>query len=144
MTSKYEQIKKALYDQIKAGLLLEDETDVDVYKVFYQNIPLFPAVAIQTERRNKVKKGINRVGEVTLSFSVWVYIKILDYNDAENECMRLAEIIENIIEEDKTLGGTVNYLSIDDELGFGQVEARDGIFLQGAKISLTTTYRKEG
>lgn len=131
----YNEIKTALLSQIEAGLLLAGE-EAEVYPVYFQNIPMFPAVAIQIERRKKLKKGVSRIYELELDLNVWTYVKILDYVDAEVECLRLTEIVEQIIESDKTLNGTAMYLKIDDELDFGVVESPDGIFLQGSKMIL--------
>lgn len=143
MADLYNQIKYALQDQIKAHLAAENEV-ADVYPVYYQNIPLFPAVAIQTERRTKTKKSVGKISEVKLLFNVWTYVKIADFEDAEAECMRLTEIVEAAIEADKTLGGISMYLTIDDELDFGVVETNEGVFLQGSKILLTVTKRVQG
>lgn len=143
MADFYNVAKYALLDQIKAHLAELNEV-ADAYPVYYQNIPLFPAVAIQTERRKKVKKGVNKISEIELQFNVWTYVKIADFEDAEAECMRLTEIVEAAIEKDKTLGGVAMYLTIDDELDFGVVESNDGVFLQGSKILLTVKKRIQG
>lgn len=143
MADFYNTVKYALLNQIKAHLVAANE-QADVYPVYYQNIPFFPAVAIQTERRKKVKKGVSKISEVSVQFNVWTYVKIADFEDAEAECLRLTEIVEAAIENDKTLGGITMYLTLDDDLEFGVVESNDGIFLQGSKILLTVTKRVQG
>ncbi|PEZ47026.1 hypothetical protein CN367_11705 [Priestia megaterium] len=130
----YEQIKDTLREQIQAYLLSKNER-VDVYPVPYQNIAVFPAVALELTRRRKVKKGLG-VRNLELDMVVWVYTDIMDAEDAEKECFRITEIVEDAIESDKTLGGKVHYLTIDDDAQFGTVEQGEANFLQGAKLSV--------
>lgn len=135
----YNEIKSALKSQIEDYLALQNEV-VDVYRLPYQNIAVFPAVSLELERRRKVKKGLG-VKELQLDMVVWVYTNILDAEDAEYECLRIMEIVEDAIESDKTLSGTAHYLSLDGEAEFGTVETEGATFLQGAKIALTITKR---
>ncbi|HDT6579216.1 hypothetical protein ACS4JF_25435 [Bacillus thuringiensis] len=128
----YLTIKNALYDQLVAGLTTQS-IKADVHKVHYQNIAFFPSLAFELQKRRKVKKGLG-VSEVEFTILVWVYSNILDAEDAEEECIELLNVVEKIIESDKTLGGTVAYLSIDDEAEFGQVETGEANFLQGARL----------
>lgn len=130
----YREIKDALHAQIITHLASVNEI-VDVYKVPYQNIAVFPAVSLELERRRKLKKGVG-VRELQIDMVVWVYTDIMDAEDAEEECLRIAEIVEDAIESDKTLGGTAHYLSLDGDTEFGTVERGEANFLQGAKISV--------
>lgn len=140
----YNEIKEALFDQIKNYLALKNER-VDVYKVPYQDIALFPAVTLELDRRRKAKKGLG-VKELQLDMNIWVYTAILDVEDAEEQCLRIMELVEDAIESDKTLNGTAHYLSFDEnnEAEFGTVERGEANFLQGAKIRLTITKRFAG
>jgi hypothetical protein len=133
-THMYREIKDALYAQIVDYLNGLGER-VDVYKVPYQNIAVFPAVALELDRRRKPKKGVG-VKELQIDMVVWVYTDILDAEDAEEECLRITEIVEGAIESDKTLRGTAHYLSLDGDIEFGTVERGEATFLQGAKINL--------
>jgi len=135
----YREIKTALETQIRNYLATLNEK-VDVYPLPYQDIAIFPAVSLQLERRRKVKKGLG-VKELQLDMVVWVYTDILDAEDAEQECLRVMEIVEDAIESDKTLNKTAHYLSIDDEAEFGTVEHGEANFLQGARIAVTITKR---
>lgn len=130
----YREIKDALYAQIVAHLNGLGER-VDVYKVPYQNIAVFPAVSLELDRRRKPKKGVG-VRELQIDMVVWVYTDIMDAEDAEEECLRITELVEDAIESDKTLGGMVHYLSIDADAEFGTVERGEANFLQGCKIQL--------
>ncbi|RXF11071.1 hypothetical protein EG878_14540 [Enterococcus faecalis] len=143
VTHMYEEIRDALKAQIESGLASEGEATTDVYITNYQNIPMFPAITLQVERRRKVKRAANRVRQLEFDLSVWVYVKLYDAEDAERECLRITEIVEAAIESDKTLNGTAHYLTIDDNLEFGTVATgNDGdVFLQGARIQLTITKR---
>lgn len=134
--SLYTDIKYALAEQIDAHLKSLDET-IEVHKVPYQNLIVFPAVAIELERRRKPKRGVG-VRQLEFELVVWVYTNILDENDAEDECLRIMELVEEGIESDKSLGGLVGYLSIDTDAQFGTVQ-QDESFLQGARISVTIT-----
>jgi hypothetical protein len=131
-THMYREIKNALQTQLETFLKLRGE-QVDVYGVPYQNIALFPAITLETDRRRKLKKGVG-VKQLELDMVVWVYVDIMDAEDAEEECMRLLEVVEDAIESDKTLGGTCHYLSIDGEAEFGAVQNGEASFLQGAKL----------
>lgn len=131
----YLTIKNALHNQLVNGLATHGEK-VDVHKVHYQNISYFPALAFELQKRRKVKKGLG-VSETEFTILVWVYTNILDAIDAEEECIELLSVVEKIIESDKTLGNTVSYLSIDDEVEFGQVETGEANFLQGARLPVT-------
>jgi hypothetical protein len=133
-THMYREIKDALYAQIVDYLNGLGER-VDVYKVPYQNIAVFPAVALELDRRRKPKRGVG-VKELQIDMVVWVYTDILDAEDAEEECLRITEIVEDAIESDKTLRGTAHYLSLDGDAEFGTVERGEPTFLQGAKINL--------
>jgi len=135
----YREIKEALKEQIVNHLNGLGER-VDVYKVPYQNIAVFPAVALELDRRRKPKKGVG-VKQLELDMVIWVYTDILDAEDAEEECLRLTEIVENAIESDKTLGGACHYLSIDNEAEFGTVQTGEASFLQGARIPVTIIKR---
>jgi hypothetical protein len=135
----YREIKNALKHQIIDHLNGQNEK-VDVYGVPYQNIAVFPAVALELDRRRKPKKGVG-VKQLELDLIVWVYVNIYDYEDAEEECLRILEIVENAIEKDKTLGGASHYLSIDSEAEFGAVQNGESSFLQGARLPVTILRR---
>jgi hypothetical protein len=135
----YREIKTALMTQIQTHLIAQGEI-VDVYKVPYQNIAVYPAVALELDRRRKPKKAVG-VKELQVDMVVWVYVDILDAEDAESECLRICEIVEDAIESDKTLSGAAHYLSLDSDLEFGTVERGEASFLQGAKIAVTITKR---
>jgi len=138
-THMYREIKEALKVQLVNYLNSLGEK-VDVYKVPYQNIAVFPAVALELDRRRKPKKGVG-VKELQLDMVVWVYTDILDAEDAEDECLRILEIVEDALESDKTLGGACHYLSIDDEVEFGTVQTGEASFLQGARLPVTIIKR---
>jgi hypothetical protein len=138
-THMYREIKEALRAQLVNYLNGLGER-VDVYKVPYQNIAVFPAVALELDRRRKPKKGVG-VKQLELDMVVWVYTDILDAEDAEEECLRITEIVEDAIESDKTLGGTCHYLNIDSEAEFGTVQTGEASFLQGARIPVTIIKR---
>lgn len=138
-THMYREIKTALMNQI-VNYLNEVGEKVDVYPVPYQNIPMFPAIALETDRRRKPKKGVG-VKQLELDMVVWVYVDIMDAEDAEDECLRLLEIVEDAVESDKTLGGACHYLSIDDEAELGTVQNGEASFLQGAKLPVTVIKR---
>lgn len=131
-THMYREIKDALRQQI-INHLAEVNESVDVYAVPYQNIPAFPAVALELEARRKPKVGVG-VKKLELDMVVWVYVDIYDVEDAEAECLRLTEIVENAIEKDKQLNGTAHYLSLDEQAEFGTVQTGEASFLQGAKL----------
>lgn len=130
----YREIKDALYAQIVEHFASLGEV-VDVYKVPYQNIAVFPAVSLELDRRRKLKKGVG-VRELQIDMVVWVYTDIMDAEDAEEECLRITEIVEDAIESDKTIGGTAHYLSLDGDAEFGTVERGEANFLQGAKLQV--------
>lgn len=133
-TGMYREIKDALQTQIQTHLNSLGEK-IDVYAVPYQSIPLFPAVALELTSRRKVKKGLG-VRQLELDMVVWVYVDIFDTEQAEEECLRITELIEDAIEKDKSLSGQVNYLSLDDLADFGTVQNGEASFLQGAKLSV--------
>jgi hypothetical protein len=135
----YREIKNALKNQIKNYLISQGE-NVDVYGVPYQNIAVFPAIALELDSRRKPKKGVG-VKQLELDMVVWVYVDILDADDAEDECLRLLELVENAIESDKTLGGACHYLSIDDSAEFGTVQQGEASFLQGARLNVNIIKR---
>jgi hypothetical protein len=134
----YVEIKEAMKQQLISYLNSTGER-VDVYGVPYENIAVFPAVALELQRRRKPKAGVG-VKKLELDMVVWVYVDIMDYDDAEEECLRITELVENALELDKTLGGTAHYLSIDDEAEFGAVQNGD-VFLQGAKLRVNVIKR---
>lgn len=138
-THMYREIKEALKAQLERYLASVNEK-VDVYKVPYQNIAIFPAIALELSRRRKPKVGVG-VKELQLDMVVWVYTDILDAEDAEEECLRILEIVEDALESDKTLGGACHYLSIDDEAEFGTVQTGEASFLQGARLPVTIIKR---
>jgi hypothetical protein len=138
-THMYREIKHALKAQI-INFVNSAKEQVDVYSVPYQNIPIFPAVTLETTSRRKPKKAVG-VKQLELDMVVWVYVDILDAEDAEEECMRILEIVEDAIESDKTLGGACHYLSIDDEAEFGTVQNGEASFLQGVRLPVTITKR---
>jgi hypothetical protein len=138
-THMYREIKEALRTQLVNYLNSLNEK-VDVYKVPYQNIAVFPAVALELDRRRKPKVGVG-VKELQLDMVVWVYTDILDAEDAEEECLRILEIVEDALESDKTLGGACHYLSIDNEAEFGTVQTGEASFLQGARLPVTIRKR---
>lgn len=135
----YREIKQALKSQIIDHLNSQGER-VDVYSVPYQNIPAFPAVALELQSRRKPKRGVG-VKQLELDFVVWVYVDILDAEDAEEECLRITEIVEDAIESDKTLGGVSHYLNIDDQAEFGIVQQGEASFLQGAQLRVQVIKR---
>ena len=135
----YREIKTALENQIIDHLVAEGEK-IDVYSVPYQNIAVFPAVALELIARRKPKKGVG-VKQLILDMVVWVYVDIMDAEDAEDECLRLTEIVENAIEKDKQLGGASHYLTIDEQAEFGTVESGEASFLYGAKLRVQVTKR---
>jgi len=130
----YREIKEALRQQIKNYLTSVGE-NIEVYPVPYQNIAYFPAIALELSSRRKPKVGVG-VRQLELDMAVWVYVNILDAEDADNECLRLLELVEDAIESDKTLGGACHYLSIDDVAEFGTVQQGEATFLQGARLNV--------
>jgi hypothetical protein len=135
----YREIKEALRQQIKNYLESAGER-IEVYPVPYQNIAFFPAIALELNSRRKPKVGVG-VKQLELDMTVWVYVEILDAEDAESECLRLLELVENAIESDKTLGGHCHYLSIDDVAEFGTVQQGEASFLQGARLNVQIVKR---
>ena len=131
-THMYNEIKEALRVQIVNYLNSQGEK-VDVYPVSYQNIPSFPAVALELQRRRKLKRGVG-VKQLELDLVVWVYVNIYDSEDAERECLRITEIVEDALESDKSLNGTAHYLNIDEEAEFGAVQVSEANFLQGSQL----------
>lgn len=138
-TKMYREIKDALQSQISTYLASQNE-NIDVYKVSYQNIAIFPAVALELNTRRKPKKGVG-VKQLELNIIVWIYVDILDAEDAEEECLRISEIVEDAIESDKTLGGKCHYLSIDEQMDFGTVQNGEASFLQGARLPVSIIKR---
>lgn len=138
-THMYREIKNAMKDQIEAHFLSLDE-QVDVYKTPHESIPRFPAVALELESRRKPKIGVG-VKKLELDMIVWVYTDIYDLVEAEEECLRITEIVEDALESDLTLNGTAHRLSIDDQTDFGAVQVGSDSFLQGAKIRVNVMKR---
>jgi hypothetical protein len=130
----YREIKEALKNQI-ANYLNSLNESVDVYAVPYQDIAVFPAVALEIVGRRKPKKGVG-VRQLELDIVVWTYVDIMDAEDAELECLRITELVENAIESDKTLGGESHYLNLDDNAEFGTVQQGQATFLQGSKLNV--------
>lgn len=135
----YREIKNAMVNQIQTYLNGLGEK-IDVYPVPYQNIAFFPAVCLELNSRRKPKKGVG-VKELQLDIDVWVYVNILDVEDAEEECLRVVELVENALESNKRLGGASHYLTIDDQAEFGTVQNGEASFLQGARVPVTVTKR---
>jgi hypothetical protein len=127
----YSEIKDAMKAQIDSYLQSQGES-IDVYTVPYQSISFFPAVALELNSRRKAKKGLG-VRELQADIIIWVYVDILDAEDAEEECLRITELVEEALEENKTLGGIVTYLDTDDLTEFGTVQNGEASFLQGSK-----------
>jgi hypothetical protein len=138
-TGMYREIKNAMHTQLVSHLNGLGER-VDVYKTPYQNIAVFPAVTLELDSRRKPKKGVG-VKELQLDMIVWVYVDILDAEDAEEECLRIMELVEDALEKDKTLGGASHYLTIDEQADFGTVNNGEASFLQGARIPVRVTKR---
>jgi hypothetical protein len=138
-THMYNEIKDALFNQLVNYLNAQGEK-VDVYKVSYQNIPAFPAVALELERRRKPKKGVG-VKQLELDLIVWVYVDIYDAEDAERECLRLTEIVEDALESDLTLNSTAHRLSIDQDAEFGAIQTGEASFLQGSQLRVQVIKR---
>lgn len=134
--SIYKNIKEALCNQIKQYLVDQGIKDVDVYPTSYQNISMFPAVALEIDKRRKPKVGL-KVRRLELDFNIWVYTNIMDAEDSEIECLNVMEVVEKAIESDKTLQGTCQYLTIDSEAEFGTVANGEASFLQGVRLPLT-------
>jgi hypothetical protein len=138
-TGMYREIKNAMHTQLISHFNVIGER-VDVYKTPYQNIAVFPAVTLELDSRRKPKKGVG-VKELQLDMIVWVYVDILDAEDAEEECLRIMELVEDALEKDKTLGGASHYLTIDEQADFGTVNNGEASFLQGARIPVRVTKR---
>jgi hypothetical protein len=138
-TGMYREIKNAIKNQLAEHFNSLGEK-IDVYPVPYQNIAVFPAVALELVSRRKPKKGVG-VKQLELDLDIWVYVDIMDAEDAEEECLRITEIVEDALEKDKTLGGISHYLSIDSDAEFGIVQQGEASFLQGAKLRVQVTKR---
>lgn len=144
ISNLYVETKNALQKQI-ANYLASKGVTAGVYKVNYQNIADFPAVTLEIDKRRKPIRGLG-VRELQIDFNVWVYTEIYDMEDSEEQCLSIGELVEEAIEQDKTLGGVCQYLSINDEADFGAVQngttsGGEASFLQGMRIALTTTKR---
>lgn len=134
----YSAVTNAIHDQITAHFVAEEQV-IDVHKIPYQDLAHFPAVSIELKSRRKAKKGLG-VSQLNIDYEIWVYTNVLDEVEAQDKCAEIAELVEVALEADKTLGGTVHYLSIDDELEFGMVE-QGSDFLQGARMTLSVLKR---
>ena len=134
----YSAVTNAIHAQITAHLIAENQI-IDVHKIPYQDLAHFPAVSIELKSRRKAKKGLG-VSELTIGYEIWVYTNVLDEVEAQDQCAEVAELVEVALESDKTLGGVVHYLSIDNELEFGVIQ-QGSDFLQGARMTLEVTKR---
>lgn len=139
-TSIYTNIKNALRDQVSQHLENTEYSSIDVFGEAYQDLTHFPAVTLEIKRRRKPIRGIG-VRELQMDIDLWVYTNILDSAEAEAQCLELVELVEVAIEKDKSLGGVVDRVDIQNELNFGTVEYGENNFLQGAQIQFTATKR---
>lgn len=143
MNDIYLEVREALFSQLVNYLNTSDER-VDVYKSNFQSIPMFPAVTLQLVARNKAHRG-NQIYELTLNMNVCVYTDVLVVEDAEADCYRLTEVVEEAIISDQTLGGVVaNVTLTGDDIEFGTVEIGEANFLQGARIPIKIRKLYEG
>jgi len=134
----YNEVKRAIRDRLIS--CFNASTDkVDIYEAPYQNIPVFPAVTIETIGRDKKYSGIGGIHKKTIDYAVWVYTDVLESVEAEEWCLDLTEKVEGFLLSDKTLGGKVSTLSLDEPIQFGQVEQGENNFLQGARIPIKVT-----
>lgn len=138
--SIYTDIKNALRDQVSQHLEGTDYNNIDVFGEAYQDLTHFPAVTLEIKRRRKPIRGLG-VRELQMDIDLWVYTNILDSEEAEAQCLELVELVEVAIEKDKSLGGVVDRVDIQNELNFGTVEYGENNFLQGAQIQFTATKR---
>ncbi|AGY46821.1 hypothetical protein Blastoid_22 [Bacillus phage Blastoid] len=140
MLSIYTNIKNALKEQVTQHLEGTDFNNIDVFGEAYQDLTHFPAVTLEIKRRRKPIRGLG-VRELQMDIDLWVYTNILRSDEAEEECLTLAEIVEQAIESDKSLGGVVDRIDINNDLNFGTVEYGENNFLQGAQIQFTAFKR---
>jgi hypothetical protein len=146
MDSRYHIIKNSLENQIKEHLAQKGREDVDVLSVPRQNIQMFPAVSVELVNRTLPKVALG-VEELRLQFNVWVYVKIIDPIEVEQEGLKLVDIVEEAIVKDKTLNGMVDYLTIEGESEINFVSQTDGMFLHSSRIPLLITksiYKQNG
>ncbi|AGE61012.1 hypothetical protein Riggi_21 [Bacillus phage Riggi] len=138
--SIYTDIKNALRDQVSLHLQDTDYSNIDVFGEAYQDLTHFPAVTLEIKRRRKPIRGLG-VRELQMDIDLWVYTNILDSQEAEEECLTLVDLVEQAIEADKSLGGVVDRIDINNDLNFGTVEYGENNFLQGAQIQFTAFKR---
>lgn len=133
----YNNIKDSLYNCLVDSFNASEEP-VDIYNVPFQNIATFPAISIEAVRRTKTPKGIG-IAQYGIEFNVWVYTDVLDSIEAEEQCLRITDATENYLMRNKTLGGIVSTLTVNEDIQFGVVQQGENNFLQGARIPVMVT-----
>ena len=136
----YNEVKQAIIDKLIVSFNSSPDK-VDIYPAPFQNIPIFPAVTVETIGRDKKYVAVGGVHKKDIDFAVWVYTNVLESVEAEEWCLYLTDKVEGFLLSDKTLGGKVTTLSLDEPVQFGQVEQGENNFLQGARIPVKVTTR---
>jgi len=108
-----------------------------VYEGDFEPIPVFPAISVELTNRRRVIRGMGGIFDTECTFSIWVYVNKPNYQQALKDLEDLTNRVEMVFVNDKKLGGEVNHSSVGEEAEFG-VANRDGVFLQTARLTLTT------
>ncbi len=138
---KISEIKNELKSIIKAELdTVYPLRDIQVYRTPQLNIPIFPAVNLETADFMQSRHALGGIKKVRLRINVFIWTKIYDPEQSEDELIDMMETVLGVLEKTENRKRTGLWQDLvtevtEERIEFGIVEDPEN-FLQGVKIPI--------
>lgn len=134
-------IKNELRDIIKAELdTVHPLEGVQVYRTPQLNIPVFPAVNLETADFMQTRHALGGIKKVRLRINVFIWTKIYNPEESEDLLVELMQTVLGVLEKTENRKRTGLWQDLvtevtEERIEFGVVDDPEN-FLQGVKIPI--------
>ncbi len=127
--------------------IIQDELDavyplrqIEVYRTPQLNIPIFPAVNLETADFMQTRHALGGVKKVRLRINVFIWTKVYNPEESEDELFDIMETVLGVLEENENRKRTGLWQDLitevtEERIEFGIIEDPEN-FLQGVKIPI--------
>ncbi len=113
---------------------------IEVYRTPQLNIPVFPAVNLETADFMQTRHALGGIKKVRLRINVFIWTKIYDPMESEDELIDIMQTVLGVLERTENRKRTGLWSDLitevtEERIEFGIVEDPEN-FLQGVKIPI--------
>lgn len=138
---KISEIKNELRTVIKTELdAVYPLRDIQVYRTPQLNIPIFPAVNLETADFMQTRHALGGVKKVRLRINVFIWTKVYNPEQSEDDLIDIMETVLGVLEKTENRKRTGLWQDLvtevtEERIEFGIVDDPEN-FLQGVRIPI--------